>query len=260
MNNGTKLLVVAVALALGSPTALTAQSQPPAGPLFAAVWTGGPLDSIYNAEYQRVQAVCAGAGDACHEAELDTTAVRLAPVFASPDAAQPSGWLAARLRARGAWPYASLLFIGVDGTVVPLIDELGDWGYGLTFDLVEANGAWIRPWLLAATDGPWIGPEGGPGLGVVDGPYGLAGRLWQLGPLRAEGARGEVVLPEGVYMVLEVADGTVTLRSELPHDMSCGEPVDSVGPTPNQIFRVDSSDLLDASGRPAVEVAYGRGC
>jgi uncharacterized protein (TIGR02246 family) len=244
----------AVSVAQGAP-------EPAAEPLFAGVWMGGPLDSIYNAEYQRVQTVCAGAGDACYQTELDTTAVRLAPVFPSPDVGEPSGWLAARLRARGAWPYAGLLFVSAEGVEVPLIDDLGDWGYGSALDLVEARDGWLRPWMLAPAGGHWLGPEGGPGLGLVDGPYGLEGRLWRLGPVVASGPGGGAELPEGVYMVLEVRGGTARLRQELPEDMACGEPIDSTAlAPPAPVHEVPLAQLLDASGRPRVQVAYGKGC
>ena len=233
----------------------------PVEPLFAEVWMGGPLDSIYNAEYQRVQAACTGEGDACYQAELDTTAVRLAPVFPTPELGEPSGWLVARLRARGAWPYAGLLFVSTEGVEVPLIDDLGDWGYGSDLDLIEARDGWLRPWLLAPAGGHWLGADGGPGLGLVDGPYGLEGRLWRLGPVVASGPDGGAELPEGSYMVLQVQDGTVTLRAELPEDMACGEPIDSTAPAPSAtIYEVPLARLLDASGRPRVEVTYGKGC
>ena len=222
---------------------------------------GGPLDSIYNAEYQRVQTACAGAGDACHEAELDTTAVRLSPVWSSPAGGEPSGWLVARLRARGAGPYAGLLFASAEGVEVALVDDLGDWGYGSTLDVVEARDGWVRPWLPALAGEHWLGPDGGPGLGVVDGPYGLEGRLWRLGPVAASGPGGGIELPQGVYMVVEVRDGTVRLRPELPEDMDCGEPIDATATAPSApVHEVSLERLLDASGRPSVQVAYGRGC
>ncbi len=245
-------------------TACAAAQDTPAGataPLFAGVWIGGPLDSIYNAEYPRVQAACRGEGDACHERELDTTAVRLAPVFARPAATEPVGWLVARLRPRGAWPYAGLLFVGVDGVEVPLIDDLGDWGYGTTLDLVEARDDWVRPWLLARAGAYWLGPEQAPGLGVVEGPFGLEERIWSFGPLSASEAGNETEIPAGEYMVLEVRDGTVRFRPEIPTDMDCGEPIDSVAAAaPVPIYEVPVSRLLDTTGRPVVEVAYGKGC
>lgn len=227
------------------------------GPQFVGVWISGSLDSIYNAEYERVQATCRGAGDACYASELDTTAVRLAPVWASPGASDPVGWLAARLRPRGAWPYAELVFSGADGRQVSLIDDLGDWGYGTTIDLVEARDGWIRPWMLRSVGGYWLSSQGGPGLGIAEGPYGLEGRLWRLGPV---GSSSGDALPAAVYMVLAVSDGLVRLRAEVPSDMDCGEPVD--GPTlpAPRVYEVPLGALTDAVGRPTVEVAYPKGC
>lgn len=225
-------------------------------PQFVGVWLGGPLDSLYNAEYARVQEACRGAGEACYAQELDTTAVRLAPVWAIPRASQPAGWLVARLRPRGAFPYATLLFAGPDGTQVPLIEDLGDWGYGMTLDLVEARDGWLRPWILQATAAPWISPEGGPGFGILEGPFGLEGRLWR----RVAAAAISDGLPDGVFMVLAVSDGVVRYRAELPSDMDCGEPLPGT-PVPAVSPReVPLTRLLDALGRPLVELAYPRGC
>jgi hypothetical protein len=62
-------------------------------------------------------------------------------------------------------------------------------------------------------------------------------------------------------MVLEVRDGMVRLRPELPEDMACGEPIDSMAsPPPTPVYEVPLVRLLNASGRPAVQVAHGRGC
>jgi len=200
---------IVVALAVAMPGALAAQTAP----TFAGAWMGGPLDSNYNAEYARVQAACRGLGDACYETELYTTAVRLAPVHAGPGTAEPVGWLATRLRPRGPYPYAALVYLGEDGDVTPLVEDLGDWGYGITLDLADSRAGWIRPWLLAPAGDLWLSTEGAPGFGVVEGPYGLEDRLWRMGPLRLAGGTADTdVLPEGNYMVLAVQDGTVCLR------------------------------------------------
>lgn len=245
-----------------------ARTQSPAPPLFVEVWFGGPLDSIYNAEYQRLTTACAGAGDACWSENLDSTAMRLVAVHSSPNGA-PVGWLATRLRANGQWPYAALLFRGVDGSEVGLIDELGDWGYGTMLDLRAVRGGWIQPWALAAVGDYWLDPSAeAPGFGVVDGPFGLEGRLWYFRPVGAmavgagRGAGAAAAdLPEAVYMILEVSDGTVRFRPETPADMACGEPVDpATAAAPVQVYAVPVAGVLDASGRPTVQVAYGRGC
>jgi hypothetical protein len=244
--------LVAIALVLGVATPLASQT-----PQFAGVWIGGPLDSIYNAEYERLQAACRGAGDACYAAELDTSAVRLAPVWPSPSAPEPRGWVVARLKARGAWPYASLRFQDYDGSESTLIEDVGDWGYGSTLEVAEAADGWLRPWLLEPVGGGWLSTDGGPGLGVVEGPYGMEDRLWRLGPVVAESG---VELPAGVYMVLGVTEDMVRLRVELPTDMECGQPVDPASVADAPIHSVPLSRLLDATGRPTVEVAYPKGC
>jgi hypothetical protein len=262
VTNRALLALTIFAHGAATPAVSTAQGtpDPAAEPLFVDVWMGGPLDSIYNAEYQRMQTACAGAGDVCYQTELDTTAVRLAPVFPSAEVGEPSGWLVARLRARGTELYVGLLFASVGGIEVPLIDDVGDWGYGANLDVEEARDGWVRPWLLASAGRHWLGPDSGPGLGVVEGPYGLEGRLWRLDPV-VPPRPGGTELPEGVYMVLGVLEGTVRLRPELPEDMDCGEPIDSTAPAPPApVYEVPLARLLDASGRLAVQVAHGRGC
>lgn len=257
----TQTLVLVFGVGLPVPSCGQAPTGARNAPLFVDAWIGGPLDSVYTAEYTRIQDVCRGQGDACYHAELDTTAYRLAPVYPEPEAVEPAGWLAVRLQPRGAWPYASMLFVDQAGRQTTLIDDVGDWGYGTNLDVSEARDGWIRPGMLASVGGLWLGTESGPGFGVVDGPYGLEGRLWRLGPLPVGGPAGDPVVPEGVYMVLNVVDGTVRLRPELPTDMECGEPTDSAAAAATPpVYELALADLSDASGRPLVEVAYGKGC
>lgn len=222
-------------------------------PRFVDVWLGGPLDSIYNAEYQRLSKACSGRGDACWVQELDTTAVQLTPVWQNADGEESVGWLVARLRTDGRWPRAALLFQGLDGDEVTLRDDLGDWGYGTTLALRDAREGRLQPWLIEPAGDFWIGEsEPSAGFGIVEGPYGLVGRLWRLGP--------DVELPSGVYMILELDDGRVRFRPEIPRDMDCGEPVDSSASDPVPVYEVPLARLLDVDGRPRVEVAYGKGC
>lgn len=244
-------------------------AQEPAAPQFLDVWFGGPLDSIYNAEYQRLPSVCRGRGDDCYAIELDTTAVRLVPVLPGPGAEEPAGWIIARLRTRGEWPYAALLFQDRSGAETTLRQDLGDWGYGSTLALRRVRDGWAQLRILEPVGDFWIEiDQSSPGFGVVEGPYGLDRRLWTLGPVAAVPVSGagaaagvEVELPEGVYMILEVRNGTVRLRPELPQDMDCGEPEDSVAlAEPSPIFEVPLTALLDPVGSPRVEPAYGKGC
>jgi hypothetical protein len=238
-------------------------------PRFVAAWIGGPLDSIYNAEYARLSDACAGGDASCPAAELDTSAVRLAAVWDTPTAETPSGWLVAQLRARGQYVHAAVLFQGVDGAEVELLADLGDWGYGTTLALRDVREDRVRPWLLEAAGGGWLSLGGDRGFGVVEGPHGLSGRLWRLGPVSGErlnpgteapsGVYEE--MPAGVYMVLEVEEGLVRLRPEVPADMDCGDvPEDAPDASSVPVYAVPLGRLLDTEGRPAVEVAYGRGC
>lgn len=220
----------------------------------------GPLDSIYNAEYQRVGEVCSGQPEACWVENLDTTAVQLAPYWLDADGEAPAGWLAARLRARGPWPYAALVARGADGGEVTVLDDLGDWGYGLTMPVREMGDARFQPWLLADLGG-WLSLEGGPGFGIVDGPYGLTGRLWYFQAVDVMGPGGEsITVPAGVYMVLGVEDGRVRFRPEIPQDMPCDPDADSLPASEPEVYSAPIQGLLDEEGRPRVDVAYGRGC
>lgn len=274
----THVATVLAATAIVSLMAVEATAQDvsrtPEAPRFVDAWFGGPLDSIYNAEYPRLQAACSGRDDACYREALDTTAVRLAPVWASPEANDPAGWLVARLATQGRWPYAGLLFEGRDGRRVVLRDNLGDWGYGTTLVIRDARRGRVQPWLLEPAGPSWVGGSvESPGFGIVEGPYGLEERLWRLGPVEATvvsspgGDPGDAPddasteLPAGVYKVLGVRDGVVRLRAEIPQDMDCGQPVDpSVGPESVPVYEAPLERLLDASGRPQVEVAYPKGC
>lgn len=274
-----RLLLTTSLTCVAAACASARDAEPPSPPpRFVDVWLGGPLDSIYNAEYQRLSSACSGQGDACWVEALDTTAVRLTPVWETADGDDQAGWLVARLRTEGRWPRAALLFQGSDGDEVTLRDDLGDWGYGTTLALRDAREGRLRPWLLEPAGPYWIGEsEPSAGFGVVEGPYGLEGRLWSLEPITAEpildagagaggaaapgaDAGGSVELPAGVYMILEVDDRGVRLRPEVPGDMACGEPVDPSASGPAPVYEAPLARLLDAEGRPRVEVAYGKGC
>lgn len=259
---------LAVALTLAA-TSAAAQERHDSGtdaPQFADVWIGGPLDSLYAAESARLQETCQPADTPCFAAELDTTAVTLIPVWSAPDG-DPVGHLVSALRPRGRYPFATLLYRPEQGPDVVVREDVGDWGYGLTLPVAGRTEGWVGLRAPGATDPLWVPTDGErPGFGIVE-VYGLAGRLWRLGPVpgtRADGA--SLTVPAGVYLVLEVADGTVRLRPEIPSDMPCGrEPADpgavpaaDPGTVPEYTVPLDA--LTAPDGRPAVEPAYPKGC
>ena len=251
-------LAVPAATVAASPLDLDAQEPP----TFVDAYISGPLDSIYNAEYQRLGTLCQGEPESCWADNLDTTAVALAPLWFDAEATARQGSLSARLRTSGQWPYAALLASGSDGRVVTVLEDMGDWGYGLTMPVRSVQGERFQPWLLSDLDA-WLPLEGGPGFGVVDGPYGLEGRLWYLPATQIPAAApgGEpTVLPDGVYMILAVDGGLVRLRAEIPQDMPCGDEVEPVPASEPEVHVIPVGALLDEEGRPRVNVAYGRGC
>jgi len=230
------------------------------GPHFADVWFGGPLDSLYAAEYARLDSLCAPVDEACFVDGIDTTAVELGATWEGPETDRPSGHLVARLGARGRWPYASLLFRPVSGNDVVLQEDLGDWGYGNTISVSETAARRVRLVLPEVIDPVWIDRNGDPGMGVVE-IFGLAGRLWRLGPVegRRVGDDMDVELPPAVYFVTDVGGGVVHLRPEIPSDMPC-----EVDPEPDPetvpSYEVLLDDLTGADGLPVVEPAYPKGC
>ncbi|MGK7310608.1 MAG: hypothetical protein ACN0LA_00075 [Candidatus Longimicrobiales bacterium M2_2A_002] len=248
--------------ALTIATSAAAQERPGTtkdAPRFANVWIGGPLDSIYSAEYARLQETCENVDTACFAAELDTTAVVLGPVWSSPDG-DTVGHLAAALRPRGRYPYATLLYRPTQGPDVVVREDLGDWGYGVTLPLADRAEGWVRLRVPDADPPLWLPADiERRGFGVVD-VYGLSGRLWRLGPaVGTDAGGGDATVPAGVYFVLEVADGTVRLRPEVPSDMPCGgEPRPAPASVPE--FAVPLDALTRPDGRLAVEPAYPKGC
>ncbi|NNF12561.1 MAG: hypothetical protein HKN72_05040 [Gemmatimonadetes bacterium] len=229
-------------------------------PKFVDAYLHGPLDSIYNVEYQRLEELCRGQPEACWAQNLDSTAVPLARYWRGAGDDEPAGWLSARLRTQGRWPYAALVAQGDDAAAVTLIEDVGDWGYGMTVPIRQVQGDRFQPWFLAEM-GVWLSLDGGRGFSVLEGPFGLTGRLWYFQHLEAAGAVGESsIVPAGVYMVLGVENGQVRFRAEIPQDMPCGEDVDSVPTVEVEILEVPVEALLDEAGRPRVDVAYGKGC
>lgn len=258
--------VLLALIAVGRPAAASTQASPATAgetlrsPLFADVWIGGPLDSIYNAEYTRLQELCEPAETRCFTDRLDTTAVALATVRSAPEDPKPAGRLMAALRARGRYPYATLLVRPAIGPDLTLVDDAGDWGYGVTLALADTASHWIRP-IVPAMDSPlWLPrDQGGQGFGVME-VYGLEGRLWRLGPVngarRKDGTPAE--LPRGVYLVLDVTGGVIRLRPEVPSDMACGE--DAPDPEEVPTYTVALDRLVSPGRVPAVEKAYPKGC
>ncbi len=250
---------------LEAPTGAPSVAEPPARaaglpPTFVDAYVHGPLDSIYSAEYQRLEELCRGQGDACWGQNLDSTAVRLSSYWLEASGDVPAGWVSARLRTQGRWPYAALVAQGNDGSTVTVFENVGDWGYGFTLPVRQVQRDRFQPWFLADL-GAWLSLDGGPGFGVLEGPFGLTGRLWNFQPLEVAGADGEsIAVPAGVYMVLGVEDGRVRFRAEIPQDMPCGEEEDSVPTVETEIHEVPVEALLDDEGRPKVDVAYPKGC
>ena len=244
-----------------------AQEQPPGtvpdGPEFATVWIGEPLASLYTSEMARLREVCEPTEPACFETELDTAGVALAPVRGSPGG-DTVGHLVAALRPRGRYPFTTLLFQSMEGSRIVVREDVGDWGYGITLPLADRADGWIRLLAPHAEVPLWVPTSaGGPGFGVVE-VFGLPGRLWRLGPVSGAGPEGDrVTVPEAVYYVLEVSDGMVRLRPEVPADMPCGEeptaePAAEAGTVPE--YSIPLEVLTAPDGRLAVEPAYPKGC
>lgn len=243
-----------------APGAPSPESAPPPEPTFVDAYVHGALDSIYNAEYQRLQELCQGEPESCWAENLDRTPVRLAPYWLGAETDELGGWLSARLESQGRWPYAALVAEGAEGTTAVVFENLGDWGYGMTVPVRQLLGDRFQPWFLADL-GAWLSLDGGPGFGVLEGPFGLSGRLWYFQALETTEADGALVtLPEGVYMVLGVEDGRVRFRAEIPQDMPCGEDVDSVPTVEVEVLVMPVEALLDEVGRPMVDVAFPKGC
>jgi hypothetical protein len=242
----------------------------PAEPRFVPVWFEGAIASIYQAEYRRLSSECSGLGDACWVERLDSTAVPIVPAWDEPGATEPVGRLVVRLRTEGQYPYAALLFQGTDGREVTVQADLGDWGYRSILDIRDWRDGFVQPWLLEPVGDYWItGSEESYDF-IIGSPFGLEGNLWRFGPVQAVRARAEgapapstsdpAELPLDVYMILEVRDGLVRFRREIPQDMDC-EPMESASPSAAMpVYEVPLVRLLHPSGRPLVEFAYPKGC
>lgn len=243
------------ALARASSTSLSQVEEP----RFADLWVGRRLDSLYNAEYARLHETCDAGDDGCFARNLDTAAIPLAPVRGDAAASGSTGWLMARLRTSGAYLHASLLYRPDTGGDTVLREDMGDWGYGVTVPISASSGDSIGLRFPGVETPLWLHPDSAPGF--VTETYGLEGRLWRLGPVAARRAADLVAveLPRDVFLVLEISEGLVRLRPELPGDMDCGQ---SAAPDPQQgvVYEVALEQLVDDDGRAAVEVAYGKGC
>jgi hypothetical protein len=101
-------------------------------------------------------------------------------------------------------------------------------------------------------DGGWLALERG----------GLRGWITPADePVWAVGAedREELGLAFNRFRILDIADGWVTMRAEIPSDMPCGLDPPHAPPDP-AVTRLRLSRLFAAGGMPRIEVAYPRGC
>jgi hypothetical protein len=140
-----------------------------------------------------------------------------------------------------------------------LREDLGDWGYGLTVPVADTVDGWVRLTDAGGEMDFWIAPGREAGLQIVD-RYGLPGRLWRLGPVRAISGQGEeVTLERATFFILDVTGGNVRLRGEVPADMPCGHPP-AGEPQAVPTYMLPLERLLGPDGRLDVEPAYTRGC
>lgn len=258
------LTVMAGAIIIMSlaPAPLSAQtSAVDDGPRFALLWLGTRIDSLYQAEHARVRDVCASADTTCFIRELDTTPLRITRTYGAPDRLQPLGWLAAGLRTEGPWPYARLLHEPDEGAAVELMENVGDWGYGLTLPLMEVRGEWVRPAFPASSGLFWLTDAEEDGDRFHVEVFGLAGLRWYAGPLRARRVQDGAVmeLPAAIYFVQEVERGRVRLRPTIPSDMPC-DPDAPPDPEDVPFYDVPLSRLLGPDGVPTVRWADAKGC
>jgi hypothetical protein len=261
LNAGATTVAAAFLIVCLAPVLSAQASAVDDGPRFALLWLGTRIDSLYQTEVARVRERCATADTTCFIRELKTTPLRITRTYGTPDRVQPLGWLAAGLRTEGPWPYVTLLHEPEEGAAVELMENVGDWGYGLALPLIEVRGDWVRPAFPASSGLLWfINAEEDSDRLVVE-VFGLAGRRWYAGPLRARRVKdgAEVDLPNAIYFIKEVERGRVRLRPTIPSDMPC-DPEGAPDPDDVAFYDVPLHQLLGPDDVPSVWWADAKGC
>jgi hypothetical protein len=144
------------------------------------------------------------------------------------------------------------------GRFHPWIDDVGDWGYGITLDgEVRISGDWAQLLSPVMSVEAWI-PVHAQDLLLIVSP--LAGHIVDLEPFRATAPDGtSIVITSTSYLVTRVAGDVVEFREEIPSDFACG---DDPGPPAVMppILRAEPAAFFAADGRPRFSTTYTKGC
>lgn len=224
------------------------------------------LGAAITDERRRLDALC-GSGyqlrsATCLSTNLRTVRERLSPLFGSPRAGAPVGYVVVRLIVSGDIEQVGFGFdlewADRPGVYREWVSDLGDWGYGHYID------GWGVP------QGEWVRLLGPPPLRAVWVPmrsdrfYVHADRMERhvvhLQSLRArpvEGGRWRTL--SGQYTIVEVRGGSVLFRAEIPSDMPCGDDAPDPAPAP-PVWTAPASAFFHLNGTPRFRTVYTRGC
>jgi len=266
-------LVAGLLLAAGCERAATSEAPVPAATAFSDTLAlldlhlaTGVLDSVMASEADRPGLACPAGRAECLRANDPSRVVPLDVLRERPEARSPAaGVLAAHVHVTDSgWLAADLVFVPLPPTASTSalhLRPMGDWGYGVHlavrhWTVVTSSDGESREWVRI----PGAGSVGGGWLALGEG--GLTGWMtpadepvWAVGP---EG-RAELGLAFDHFRILDIADGWVTIRAEIPSDMACG-PDPPPAPPNAAVTRLQLSDLFSSTGMPRIETAYPRGC
>jgi len=266
-------LVAGLFLAAGCEAAATSEAPVPSATglpdtlaLLDLHLATGVLDSVLAAEGERLGLACPAGGAECQRAHDPSRVVPLDILRANPAVAAPAaGVLAAHVRVTDdGWLGADLVFVPMppaQATAPVHLKSPGDWGYGVHIavrhwtTVTRPDGesrAWVRIPGAGSVQGGWLAL----GQGGLRGWMTPAEEpVWAV----ATGDRAELGLAFDHFRILDIADGWVTMREEIPSDMPCGPdlPPDPLDPA---VARLRVAELFTAGGMPRIEVAYPRGC
>lgn len=230
--------------------------------VFLGWFEGRILDGPYTAVTDRLLEICGSYRADCFRKHHDPVEIVVDTLRGEPDAgAGARGILVARLVVRestGALDFR-LMARPANGGSERHLRWLGDWGYGVGFVVREwTEDGWVRLPGSVGVRGGWVSTESGGLRGLVEGP---SDRAWRFEALEARRtSTGEMVWIEpGSYWILQVVDGTVRFRPEIPSDMPCGRSLPPDPPDP-PVYEASVAAFFGPDGRPKLERAYPKGC
>jgi hypothetical protein len=238
-------------------------SATPAERLFIATFTlDREIDELYQAETNRLLAICGVYGAACFSQHFVPARRVVAEVRSAPDAGSTVvGQIHAVLKVSGQEYGGLTIDLEVEAADLPERSgtwrNAGDWGYGIHVEGVRPQGTWVQVFGQPFPAQAWLSVEE-PAFTAHVLP--ISGESLHLQSVRAASPEGVLRnVPDGSYMVMSTSQDVIEFRAEMEDDMSCRPPLETTAAMP-PILRTTPEEFFSPDGTPRFRLQYQRGC